>query len=338
MKLLIDTASGASFPIDVEIYDSLKRIKEKIEEFQGIPVCKQTLFLNGQVLPEDFILRFHIMPKSFFLSTSPDENPNQDNNNSDQVPQTEQAPSDPNHGFFNNQDLPVMSNKYQVSTPYGHPMTLNSMEAFLGFQEINQALYHTEQTSASLESFGETSSGGDRALMTDLFSKNDQHDLPEPFPRIMARGIDNGASEQSYTLDDIFVPEDLPYMPVGSKRNRDQPEKASSSNSVNEVINIPDSPEEKKMKTSPEKLVVIVSQQFEDNWLPVVVNADDNVEELRKELDDMKAKGQFNLPSEGYFFVHNEKPLRENTSFLGNGIADGDTIAIYPDLFVDHQA
>ncbi|XP_010467130.1 PREDICTED: uncharacterized protein LOC104747226 [Camelina sativa] len=295
MKLLIDTESDSSFSIDVDLVDTLLVIKQKIEKAQGIPVCKQTLFFQGDVLQEHFKIRIcHILGNSrLFLYISPDDNPNQNNHD-----QTEQSPSHPIHGYVNNQDLPVVSNK-------------DSMKGFLGIQDSpqgknNQLFHQTEQSRLPSNSFGESSYGGDRALPPrEQVCKKSQHD--RPVQRIMARRIDNGSSRPSYSLDELLAPQDLPPVTfVGSKRNRNQEvvqtEQSSTSDSVKEVMNI-QVPVKKMIKTSPMKLTVMVQLPYEETRkIRMEVNANDRIKELRKELAEMQNRGELDLP-QGYFFL-----------------------------------
>ena len=52
MQLFIKTLSGHSFPIDVECTDSIEKIKELVNEKQGIPPPSQRLILNGKKLED----------------------------------------------------------------------------------------------------------------------------------------------------------------------------------------------------------------------------------------------------------------------------------------------
>ncbi|EOA22479.1 hypothetical protein CARUB_v10003131mg [Capsella rubella] len=305
MKLFIDTESGSSFSIDVDFLNTLLMIKQKIEESQGIPVCRQTLFFQGEVLPDNFKIRlFHIVNNSrLFLYIFPEDN------NDDQVPQTEQSPLNPNHGFVNHQDFPVMSNKPEES-PF---------EEFFGIQDSphgknNQMLHQTEQSGVC---------------------NQNQHVTTQ---NIMARRIDSGSSRPSYSLDDVLGVQDLRPETVGSRGNMNQvvqTETSSPSDSVKEFLRILDSPVKKKIKTIPSiKLTVFVEPFGENRKIPVMVNADDNVEELRKELVNMQAKGELSLPHEGYYFIFRELTLNETESFMWNLVIDGDTIAIIPKIVI----
>ncbi|XP_010456949.1 PREDICTED: uncharacterized protein LOC104738487 [Camelina sativa] len=157
----------------------------------------------------------------------------------------------------------------------------------------------------------------------------------KPFQKITATRIDNGSSRPFYSLDELLAPQDLPLVTVGtgsSTRSRNQePKKCSSSDLVKEaVINItPDWPLRKKRKIIPSiKMTVFVKTIDETRMIPVEVNANDEVEELRKELGNLQDKGELNLPQEGYYFIVRGRTMIETESFMWNLVADGDTIQL----------
>lgn len=53
MDVIFEPQRGKAFTIEVGFFDTVLEIKEKIEKYQGIPVPKQTLVFNGQVLQDD---------------------------------------------------------------------------------------------------------------------------------------------------------------------------------------------------------------------------------------------------------------------------------------------
>ncbi|XP_037496518.1 ubiquitin-like protein-NEDD8-like protein RUB3 [Jatropha curcas] len=53
MDVFFETQRGRPFSIEVGFFDTVLEIKEKIQKYQGIPVNKQTLIFNGQVLQDD---------------------------------------------------------------------------------------------------------------------------------------------------------------------------------------------------------------------------------------------------------------------------------------------
>ncbi|KAK7278667.1 hypothetical protein RJT34_23702 [Clitoria ternatea] len=63
--------------------------------------------------------------------------------------------------------------------------------------------------------------------------------------------------------------------------------------------------------------------------IPVDVNACDNVGELRKELQKVHQKIQFQLPQDGYFFIYKQNVMDDDKSFRWHHVGPGDTIEIF---------
>lgn len=53
MDLIFEVQRGRAFSIEVGFFDTILEIKEKVQKYQGIPISKQTLLFNGQVLQDD---------------------------------------------------------------------------------------------------------------------------------------------------------------------------------------------------------------------------------------------------------------------------------------------
>ncbi|XP_043808243.1 ubiquitin domain-containing protein 7SL RNA1 isoform X2 [Manihot esculenta] len=53
MDIFFEPQKGLPFTIEVGYFDTVLEIKEKVQQYQGIPVNKQTLVFNGQVLEDD---------------------------------------------------------------------------------------------------------------------------------------------------------------------------------------------------------------------------------------------------------------------------------------------
>ncbi|XP_061366087.1 ubiquitin domain-containing protein 7SL RNA1-like [Gastrolobium bilobum] len=53
MDVNFEVQRGESFSIEVGFFDTVMEMKETVEKYHGIPVSKQTLIFNGQVLPDD---------------------------------------------------------------------------------------------------------------------------------------------------------------------------------------------------------------------------------------------------------------------------------------------
>ncbi|KAF3569021.1 hypothetical protein DY000_02010915 [Brassica cretica] len=87
-------------------------------------------------------------------------------------------------------------------------------------------------------------------------------------------------------------------------------------------------------KKPPQRLRVMVLPHSPDNEpvskVPVSVMANENVEELRKELEKLRERNELRLPQGGYFFIHKQNVLDDDQTFLWNGVAHGDTIEVFP--------
>src|SRR3954463_13181805 len=53
MDVIFEVQRGRQFSIEVGFFDTILEIKEKIQKYQGIPIFKQTLVFNGQILQDD---------------------------------------------------------------------------------------------------------------------------------------------------------------------------------------------------------------------------------------------------------------------------------------------
>ncbi|EOY28608.1 hypothetical protein QUC31_013115 [Theobroma cacao] len=53
MDVTFECQRGRSFSIEVGFFDTVLEIKEKVQKYQGIPISRQTLVFNGQVLQDE---------------------------------------------------------------------------------------------------------------------------------------------------------------------------------------------------------------------------------------------------------------------------------------------
>ncbi|CAE6139286.1 unnamed protein product [Arabidopsis arenosa] len=120
--------------------------------------------------------------------------------------------------------------------------------------------------------------------------------------KVVARRIHNEySSGPAYSLVELLVPQDSTM-------------KVTVGNQV--VQTTEQSPPSDSAK---EKLTVYVKPYEDDpRIVQVEVNADDNVEELRKELVKMQERGELYLPHEGFYLVYSALPLTESESFKWN--------------------
>lgn len=81
--------------------------------------------------------------------------------------------------------------------------------------------------------------------------------------------------------------------------------------------------------TISKKLKLMVLPKPGMKKIPVEVNASDNVEELRKELQKLQQRLLFQLPQEDYFFIHKQSVMDDDRSFRWHRVGQGDTIEIF---------
>ncbi|EOA19703.1 hypothetical protein CARUB_v10003551mg [Capsella rubella] len=111
MDVFFETQKGSPFSIELGYWDTVFEIKQKIEKYQHIPVSKQTLFFQGNVLQDHLnIEQCMILDNSRIqlYVPSPDQTSNQNRYN--QVLKTEQSPQPKSTEQFVNghQDSTVM--------------------------------------------------------------------------------------------------------------------------------------------------------------------------------------------------------------------------------------
>ncbi|XP_039024847.1 ubiquitin domain-containing protein 7SL RNA1-like [Hibiscus syriacus] len=79
------------------------------------------------------------------------------------------------------------------------------------------------------------------------------------------------------------------------------------------------------------KMKLWVLPMYGTKKIPVAMNANDNVGELRKELQKLQKKLHFDLSEEGYFFIHKQNVMEDDRSFKWHQVVEGDTIEIFND-------
>ncbi|KAE8696854.1 Polyubiquitin 10 [Hibiscus syriacus] len=80
-----------------------------------------------------------------------------------------------------------------------------------------------------------------------------------------------------------------------------------------------------------QKMKLWVLLMYGTKKIPVAMNANDNVGELRKELQKLRKTLPFDLSRQGYFLVHKQNLMEEDRSFKWHQVLQGDTIEIFTD-------
>lgn len=77
MDVIFDIPRGRSFSIEVGFFDTVLEIKEKVQKYQSIPISKQTLILNGEVLQDEGdVWKYEILQNShikLLISKDPED-------------------------------------------------------------------------------------------------------------------------------------------------------------------------------------------------------------------------------------------------------------------------
>ncbi|CAD5327068.1 Ubiquitin domain [Arabidopsis suecica] len=106
MDVFFETRSGSTFEIELGYWDTVLEIKQKIEKYQRIPVSKQTLLFQGNVLQDHLDIEQCVILNHSRIQlsiSSPDQN-----RNNIQVFKTEQFPQ--------SNSTEQISNAHQEST------------------------------------------------------------------------------------------------------------------------------------------------------------------------------------------------------------------------------
>ncbi|CAF2034966.1 mesocentin-like [Brassica napus] len=216
-----------------------------------------------------------------------------------------------------------------------------------GFSNV----FHTEKSAIPSNTFGDLLFGEDPPLPTEGFSNvlhTEQSTLPSNTFGDTFFGEDPPLSTEDFANIKSFMSEGTTedtLINTQQASHTEQPGRVLSSSQVvqtekpppmKEVINVTDSPVKKvrKFRKPPQRLRVMVLPHSPDNEpvskVPVSVMANENVEEIRKELEKLRERNELKLPQEGYFFIHKQNVLDDDQTFLWNGVAHGDTIEVFP--------
>ncbi|KAK7345337.1 hypothetical protein VNO77_15939 [Canavalia gladiata] len=257
MDVIFEVQRGKTFSVEVGFFDTVLEIKEKVQKYQGIPISKQTLILNGQVLQDnDDVWKVEILQNTRIqLHVSPD---------SDKPEELVTPP--PQTKIHLNVKIPS-------SKTHAVPLEVDVNDTVLRLKErihemetvavpVNRLLVHATTTGAELQ---------DHQVLRDC-------DV-----------CDNSEVEVSL-----------------------RPSQSASSGGVGS-----------------KKLKLIVLSRNGTKKIPVEMNASDNVGELRKELQKLQQRHQFQLPQEGYFFIYKQNVMDDDRSFRWHHVGQGDIIEIF---------
>ncbi|RID70797.1 hypothetical protein BRARA_C02780 [Brassica rapa] len=315
MRVFVDTKFGSTFTFDLSPINKLSDIKKRIENSHGIPVSTQKLFFDGvELLVDRYQLpTYRILSNSRLLLEVRDDHVN--NQMLHQSPYATQGfvpsiamrnydqllPSHASSSFFN-QDPHTMAKSNQV--PQSHA----------------SASFHNQDPRTMARSNQVPPSHASEAFYNqDRLESNDGQVLDQPDVL------------ESFSMDEFLERAPLPWTAQETRKME-----GSWPGTTGDNVNIQEScgrdNENQDLAPPPQKLTVIMTHYDKPGGdFLVDVNASDNVEELRKELEKMQQKYQLDLPAEGYFFKYKERVLVDDKSFSMNRVANGDTIEILPE-------
>ena len=67
MPVLIEASAGSPFAVNIETTDTIGKLKEKIQEHQGIPPDQQRLIFQGKQLEDDFQVAYYNLQKNSII-------------------------------------------------------------------------------------------------------------------------------------------------------------------------------------------------------------------------------------------------------------------------------
>ncbi|KAG2331313.1 hypothetical protein Bca4012_019103 [Brassica carinata] len=344
MKVFVDTLFGSTFSFYLDPRNKVFDIKKSIENSQGIPVSMQTLYFNdAELVVDHYQLRVYCIVNNsrllLFLRADPVNNqmlyqspyaiqgfvPSMGRSNYDQVP-----PSHASESF---------SNQYRLVSNDGlfpeMPQDISLKQGFwpgttFGDNFKIQESLRINKKSQDLPSLPSNTSG-DLSLGDDFTnirshwpaSTNENHMFPPDqsstfgdflfgdYRHILTDNVQRNwpasTSDEIINKNQVFQTE---HSPVQSNLTQE------SSNQVFQTVKSP----------PPQRLTLIMTQYDKPGRKFLLeVNATDNVEELKKELEYL-----LDLPAKGYFLLHKDRVLDDDKSFSINRVANGDTVEIFP--------
>ncbi|KAF3500036.1 hypothetical protein F2Q69_00039534 [Brassica cretica] len=311
---------------------SLAPVQDSLGQFQDWSAMARSIFREMLDQPEQSLGRSAMMARQDLLQSEPSST---SNTFGEDLP----LPTERFSNVFHTAQSTIPSNTFG-DLLFGDDPHLPTE----GFGNV----LHTEQSTIPSNTFGDLLFGDDPHLPTEGFGNvlhTEQSTLPfgDTF-----FGEDPPLSTEDFANIKSFMSEGTTedtLMNTQQASHTEQPGRVLSSSQVvqtekaplmKEVINVPDSPVKKvrKFRKPPQRLRVMVLPHSPDNEpvskVPVSVMANENVEELRKELEKLRERNELKLPQGGYFFIHKQNVLDDDQTFLWNGVAHGDTIEVFP--------
>ncbi|KAF6137769.1 hypothetical protein GIB67_040477 [Kingdonia uniflora] len=263
MDVIIEVHNERKFTIEVGFFDTVLEMKQKIQKYEHIPITKQTLVFNNQVMEDERDTEFYevLEGSRIQLHIKPDPG----------------KPTTKIERSFSSSCLSssAVSNKVRVIINVPSSKKQFSLEV-----EITDTVSHLKEKIHEVE-----------ALPVDGFLLFfNSVELVDPF-----------LSLSDYLISDLsevnlIIKPTTPFVAGGSSKRL--------------------------------KLMVLLPKSGTQK-IQVEVNVLDNVGELRKELEKLQQHIQFNLPTEGYFFIYKQNVMDDDRSFRWHDVRQGDTVEIF---------
>ncbi|CAF2125527.1 unnamed protein product [Brassica napus] len=293
MRVFVDTKFGSTFTFDLSPINKLSDIKKRIENSHGIPVSTQKLFFDGvELLVDRYQLpTYRILSNSRLLLEVRDDH-------------------------VNNQMLHQSPYATQGFVP---SIAMRNYDQLLPSHASSASFYNQDPRTMARSNQVPPSHASEAFYNQDRLVSNDGQVLHQPDVL------------ESFSMDEFLERAPLPWTAQETRKME-----GSWPGTTGDNVNIQEScgrdNENQDLAPPPQKLTVIMTHYDKPGGdFLVDVNASDNVEELRKELEKMQQKYQLDLPAEGYFFKYKERVLVDDKSFSMNRVANGDTIEILPE-------
>ncbi|KAI5648174.1 hypothetical protein M9H77_34179 [Catharanthus roseus] len=282
MDIFFQPASSTVKPFSIEIgfFDTVLEIKEKIEKHQSIPVSKQTLIFNGNILQDDLnIHHSDILDRSqirllIAADPTPPPPPPSESNNQNSI---DDDKSD--HQLLSS----PASKKIHILVKMPNNSKLVEMEL-------------TDTIKALKEKVGETEG--------------------VPINRLIAnaKGIE---LQDDRNLGDFELVDhsEIEFSIIKPSSSGAATSSGSSGSNV-------------KSKPKSKRLRVIVLTKC-GRKITVYVNPNDNVGELKNELEELNKEMNLSVLQEDYFFIHKQNVMEDDRSFRWHHVVQGDIIEVF---------
>ncbi|KAI3890286.1 hypothetical protein MKW92_034842 [Papaver armeniacum] len=292
MDVIFETSIGKVFTIEVGYFDTVLEMKEKIHKYEGIPISRQTLILNGQIMSDKHDTEFYQVLEGSRLHLQIDASP---------------------HQHYQQPMLPVASPKVKIEESSSSTSSSTSR-----IQLLINILVSKKQFSLGFD-------------VNDTVGKlrDKVHEIEQGIPcsRLALFLSNNELIDDKRTLSDYGIV-DLSEITVTLKSlpPTSMPTTTTTSGGRGGGCSMSSG----SSPASNKRLKLMVLPKCGTQKVQVEVNGNDKVRELKKELQKLNQKGvQFNLPSDGYFFIYNQNVMDEDRSFKSHELRQGDTIEIF---------